>query len=142
MTARFALDELLTLEGARLHGELPADKAQQTFSISTDSRNLGNGDLYLALKGERFDGHSFVPAALSKSALAIIEHGQAPAIIAALQDEGGHGEGYCLLSVPDTLAAYQALAQLPPSTAPACAACTARTWPRRSSAPQFRRRTG
>lgn len=112
MTARFALDELLTLEGARLHGELPADKAQQTFSISTDSRNLGNGDLYLALKGERFDGHSFVSAALSKSALAIIEHGQAAAIIAALQDKGGHGEGYCLLSVPDTLAAYQALAQL------------------------------
>ena len=64
------------------------------------------------LKGERFDGHSFVSAALSKSALAIIEHGQAAAIIAALQDKGGHGEGYCLLSVPDTLAAYQALAQL------------------------------
>ncbi len=36
--------------------------------ISTDTRNLKKGDLFIALKGEKFDGHNFVKEAFEKGA--------------------------------------------------------------------------
>lgn len=36
------------------------DKNIKVKGISTDSRNIRKGDLFFALKGERFDGHQFV----------------------------------------------------------------------------------
>jgi UDP-N-acetylmuramoyl-tripeptide--D-alanyl-D-alanine ligase len=36
--------------------------------VSTDSRTVTPGDLYVALAGERFDGHDFVPDALARGA--------------------------------------------------------------------------
>ena len=68
--------------------------------VTTDSRKLLPGDLFVALAGERFDGHDFVPAALSQ--------GAAAAMIAAdrvdVVDEGA------LIAVADPLAALGALA--------------------------------
>lgn len=40
--------------------------------ISTDSRAIAAGDLFIALRGEQFDGHQFVEAALSQGAAAVI----------------------------------------------------------------------
>lgn len=37
-------------------------------SVSTDSRTVGRGQIFFALRGERFDGHEFVSAALKKGA--------------------------------------------------------------------------
>ena len=37
--------------------------------ISIDSRTLRTGDIFFAIKGERFDGHDFVHQALNKGAL-------------------------------------------------------------------------
>ena len=42
--------------------------------ISTDSRSIHRGDLFVALQGDRFDGHQFVPAVLSKGAVGAIVH--------------------------------------------------------------------
>jgi len=68
--------------------------------VTTDSRKLLPGDLFVALAGERFDGHDFVPAALSQ--------GAAAAMIAAdrvdVVDDGA------LIAVADPLAALGALA--------------------------------
>ena len=36
--------------------------------VSTDSRNIGKGELFVPLVGERFDGHAFIPAALDNGA--------------------------------------------------------------------------
>lgn len=36
--------------------------------VSTDTRTLRRGDLFFALKGERFDGHTFLKVALQKGA--------------------------------------------------------------------------
>jgi len=36
--------------------------------ISTDSRSVRRGDLFVALRGERYDGHEFVPAVLAVAA--------------------------------------------------------------------------
>lgn len=41
-------------------------------SISTDSRQLKPGDLYIALQGERFDGHDFIQQAQHAGAVAAI----------------------------------------------------------------------
>ncbi len=42
--------------------------AREYIAISTDTRTLRPGDVYLALKGEQFDGHAFVEDALTKGA--------------------------------------------------------------------------
>jgi UDP-N-acetylmuramoyl-tripeptide--D-alanyl-D-alanine ligase len=36
--------------------------------VSIDSRNIKEGELFVALKGDRFDGHDFVPDAIRKGA--------------------------------------------------------------------------
>jgi UDP-N-acetylmuramoyl-tripeptide--D-alanyl-D-alanine ligase len=41
-------------------------------SVSTDSRTLVENDLYIALKGPRFDGHDFVAQAIDKGAAAVM----------------------------------------------------------------------
>lgn len=46
---------------------------QETFSgLSIDSRNIGNGELFVALRGERFDGHDFVLDALQNGSGALV----------------------------------------------------------------------
>jgi len=41
-------------------------------SISTDSRLLKNGDLFVALIGERFDGHNFAVQAIKQGAMGVV----------------------------------------------------------------------
>lgn len=41
--------------------------AEEKFSsVSTDSRTIDKADLFVALKGERFDGHAFIPDLVKK----------------------------------------------------------------------------
>ena len=48
-----------------------ASAAAATFAgVTTDSRSLSRGDLFVALRGERFDGHAFLKAAASAGAAA------------------------------------------------------------------------
>lgn len=68
--------------------------------VSTDTRTLDTGDLYVALKGERFDGHDFVADALAR--------GAAAAVIADERAASLRGE---LIAVPDPLAALGELAK-------------------------------
>lgn len=44
----------------------------QIQSVSTDSRNITQGDLFIALKGPNFDGHQFAADVISKGAVALI----------------------------------------------------------------------
>jgi len=55
------------------HGLLIRGNLQDKLSgISTDSRGLKPGDAFLALKGNNFDGHDFIPAALRSKAACVI----------------------------------------------------------------------
>lgn len=73
--------------------------------VSIDSRTLPKGAIYLALKGERFDGHDFVPAAaLAGAGAAIVAHDQ----LARVRTLVGRAD-YPLLVVADTLVALQQL---------------------------------
>jgi UDP-N-acetylmuramoyl-tripeptide--D-alanyl-D-alanine ligase len=69
-------------------------------SISTDSRTIEAGALFVALKGERFDGHEH----LAKAA-------EAGATGAIVRDSTPDSPGLRLYRVPDTLVAYGQLAQ-------------------------------
>jgi UDP-N-acetylmuramoyl-tripeptide--D-alanyl-D-alanine ligase len=79
--------------------------------ISTDSRAIRPGDLFVALKGERFDGHQFVPAVLAGGAAGAIVHDQyrLPEGVAGGKATQGCATPF-LLGVRDTLFAYQQLA--------------------------------
>ncbi len=67
--------------------------------ISTDSRTVRKGELFVALKGPTHDGHQFVGAALARGARAILA-----------QDPISVERKVPCLFVPDTLHAYGALA--------------------------------
>jgi UDP-N-acetylmuramoyl-tripeptide--D-alanyl-D-alanine ligase len=80
-------------------GDFPPNEIAQAYSI--DSRTIGQGELFFAVKGERLDGHDFAAAALEKGAVA--------AVIEKDQLHRYPGEKR-LLAVVDTLAALQILA--------------------------------
>jgi UDP-N-acetylmuramoyl-tripeptide--D-alanyl-D-alanine ligase len=54
------------LRGTRPGGDEPLG------AISTDTRFIQRGDVFVALVGERFDGHAFVPAAVAAGAAAVV----------------------------------------------------------------------
>ncbi|MSP18820.1 MAG: UDP-N-acetylmuramoyl-tripeptide--D-alanyl-D-alanine ligase [Bdellovibrionales bacterium] len=47
-------------------------------TISTDTRTLKPGDIYLAMRGEHFDGNAFIPQAVTAGAKGIICESSAP----------------------------------------------------------------
>jgi UDP-N-acetylmuramoyl-tripeptide--D-alanyl-D-alanine ligase len=82
----------------RLGCEVPPLAERTVAGFSIDSRTAREGDLFFAVRGERFDGHDFVPKALERGALA--------AVVDRPVDAGADR----LLAVSDTLAALQSLA--------------------------------
>jgi UDP-N-acetylmuramoyl-tripeptide--D-alanyl-D-alanine ligase len=80
-----------------------------------DSRQAGPGSLFIALRGERHDGHDFIPQALDRGAVAILAERVPAATDCAILSLVGTGAGaapfpdrapLCLI-VPDSLAALQ-----------------------------------
>ena len=60
----FSVEEVLKATGGRL-----LRGGNDVFQgVSTDSRTIGEGELYIALKGPRFDGHHYALEALEKKA--------------------------------------------------------------------------
>ncbi len=58
---------------AATRAEVLSGDTDGTFvRVSTDSRTIGPGDLFFALKGERFDGHDFVDDVLRKGASGVV----------------------------------------------------------------------
>ena len=59
-------------QGEWLHGNIPQGAIKR---ILTDSRHAEVGDIFLALKGERFDAHDFVAQVATQGCqIAIVEH--------------------------------------------------------------------
>lgn len=55
-----------------LSAELIGGQAIDFKNVSIDSRTIKPGDLFIAIKGENFDGHHFVQEAEQKGALAVL----------------------------------------------------------------------
>ncbi len=69
--------------------------------ITTDTRRLQPGHLFLALRGEKFDGHDFAGVAVEQRAIAVIADRRAAPQL----------NGVPQLQVEDTLLAYQQIAR-------------------------------
>ena len=62
----------------------PEYEAIKVCGIQSDSRKVQPGELFLALRGERVDGHDYIPAAKGKGAVAALvsqESGELPCIV-------------------------------------------------------------
>ncbi|MGM9770707.1 MAG: UDP-N-acetylmuramoyl-tripeptide--D-alanyl-D-alanine ligase [Candidatus Cryptobacteroides sp.] len=79
-------------------------------SVSTDSRTVCDGELFIALKGESFDGNLYAAAALeSGAAYAVVDaSSEAAALASSYPDAEG---GSRIIPVRDTLATLQDLAR-------------------------------
>ncbi|MCL5968862.1 MAG: Mur ligase family protein [Betaproteobacteria bacterium] len=86
---------LLQLRGARAVGAV----TQPVLRVHTDSRTLRPGDLFVALRGERFDGHDWLAQARAAGA------------VAAVAERGLAQAGLPGVEVPDARAALGELAQ-------------------------------
>lgn len=93
------LETIASYSGGRLvHG----DPAATCTSVNTDSRKIQPGELFVALVGEKFDAHDFVPQVAQAGAAAVIVS-RLPENVEAL--------GCSVIEVPDTLLALQQLAR-------------------------------
>src|SRR2546428_13884462 len=52
--------------------EIPVTHPGEYGRVSTDTRQIGAGDLFVALKGDRFDAHDFLADARAKGAAAAV----------------------------------------------------------------------
>jgi UDP-N-acetylmuramoyl-tripeptide--D-alanyl-D-alanine ligase len=92
------LSQVAQMTGGSLssgHGTIVIDK------VSTDSRTIKRGELFVALRGENFDGHNFIEA--------VATAGAAGAIVAS-NWKGNVPQNFAIIRAKDTLQAYQRLA--------------------------------
>src|SRR6202165_974110 len=95
---KLSILQIADLAGAKISagpGHVFVDK------VSTDSRTVKRGELFVALRGENFDGHKFVEKAAQ------------PGAAGAVVDQGWRGKvpsGFAIIRTTDTLRAYQDLA--------------------------------
>ena len=67
--AAIRVDDIIKATG----GELLSENSRSFSGVSTDSRTCQHGDVFIALRGERFDGHDYLEDALSKGSGAVVD---------------------------------------------------------------------
>jgi len=96
---RFTLNEIAEATGGSMSGEPGAPAT----GVSTDSRQVAAGELFVALRGERFDGHDFIAAAAARGVSMFL-------VDRSWQDGHALPAGCSAVVVPDTLRALGDLA--------------------------------
>ena len=71
MSGFWTLDRIADALSAEAVGKLPRG-SMQTTGITTDTRKIGKGNVFVALKGERFDAHDFLSDAVRDGAAAVV----------------------------------------------------------------------
>ncbi len=98
-TGFWTLDGIAAALEAQAVGKLPRGSAEVS-GITTDTRKIGKGDVFVALRGERFDGHDYLRDAVRDGAAALVVS-RAPRLATL---------GVPIFEVKDTLIALGALA--------------------------------
>ena len=70
-TGFWTLDRIAAALDEHATGSLPRGSASVN-GITTDTRKIGKGDVFVALKGERFDGHDYLRDAVRDGAAALV----------------------------------------------------------------------
>jgi UDP-N-acetylmuramoyl-tripeptide--D-alanyl-D-alanine ligase len=89
-------EQIAELVNGKLHGAGPG----LVTKVVTDSRSIRAGDFFVALRGEQFDGHVFLPAVKNAAAAG-----------AMVSDLNVQLNGFPQIEVPETLGALQQLAR-------------------------------
>ncbi|MCC6139531.1 MAG: UDP-N-acetylmuramoyl-tripeptide--D-alanyl-D-alanine ligase [Nitrospira sp.] len=92
-----------------LSGDAPRWAKQRIRQLSLDSRAIRAGELFIAIRGDRFDGHDYVAAALSQGAAGVIVQ-DTYVVTPALLKAAATSAPPFILGVRDPLFAYQQLA--------------------------------
>ncbi|MBW1764515.1 MAG: UDP-N-acetylmuramoyl-tripeptide--D-alanyl-D-alanine ligase [Deltaproteobacteria bacterium] len=92
-------DVIFPIQGKLISG----DPETLIFGISTDSRDISPGEIFLALGGKNYDGHNFIDLALEKGASGVIIEQGFPL-------KGLEETGHAVIAVADTLKALGDLA--------------------------------
>lgn len=90
--------EIASVTGGRV---VSGDVSRRIERWSIDSRSIAPGDLFVAIRGERFDGHAFVAAALAAGAAGAVVMGPAPL------EAGTAAPAPLVIQVADTTRALQ-----------------------------------
>lgn len=93
-----SIKQIAEFAGATLEGGSPEVLVSK---VSTDSRTTKKGDLFVAIRGDKFDGHKFVESSAAAGAVGAI---------AENSWQGKVPKTFALLRAPDGLRAYQDLA--------------------------------
>ncbi len=88
--------------------DLAVDSDTEVTFVGTDSRLVGPGGVFVALKGERFDGHAFVKQVLDNGAVAAVVCGDR---LETLREQLEEEQLTKLIVVEDTLLALGNLAK-------------------------------
>ncbi len=99
MSILFPLLELRTILDSNLLNSINLHEQKFVNGVTTDSRNLQPGEIFIALVGAKFDGHNFGERAIAQGAVALIVSRELSITTDIPQ-----------LVVADTLKAYQQLA--------------------------------
>ncbi len=103
-----SVDEITRATGGLTESGL-SDIATFT-SVSTDSRTVKPGDLFVALRGQRYDGHDFLTSVVDKGAMGIVAARDATnPFLKRIPAQYMH---VTLIRVDDTLKAYQEIARV------------------------------
>lgn len=94
------LAEIATATGGRLHNATGDETV--TGSVEFDSRRVGVGGLFVAVPGQRVDGHDFAAGAVGKGAVGVLAAREvdAPAVVVP-GFAGGHVRAYVLAGDTD-----------------------------------------
>lgn len=85
---KWTLNDLIVATGGELSAQ-SADKEAVGFDfVSTDSREMSESGLYIAVKGANFDGHAFVSQAVAQGASVVLasEPVEAPVPVVLVDD--------------------------------------------------------
>jgi UDP-N-acetylmuramoyl-tripeptide--D-alanyl-D-alanine ligase len=66
------IEDLLNISHRRANKFLKISQKQKVRRVSTDSRTIGKGDVFVALRGDKFNGHEFLEEVKLKGAIAAI----------------------------------------------------------------------
>ncbi|NJK47475.1 UDP-N-acetylmuramoyl-tripeptide--D-alanyl-D-alanine ligase [Candidatus Gracilibacteria bacterium] len=72
MTLQIPLTQIREIIDAKTQNIVDNYQGINVTGITTDSRRVAEGEIFLALAGENFDGHNFVKTAIEKGAIAAI----------------------------------------------------------------------
>jgi UDP-N-acetylmuramoyl-tripeptide--D-alanyl-D-alanine ligase len=98
-TGFWTMDRIAAALADEATGKLPRGSSEVS-AITTDTRKIGKGDVFVALRGERFDGHDYLRDAVRDGASALVVS-RAPKLDTL---------GVPIFEVRDTLVALGALA--------------------------------